>query len=94
MATYKVDMVATLEHIASERGVPTSYDDLTPEARGKRSTTANRARSRKRALGHDDAEGPPDKHHDFKKGNAHYIIILVSLLHTCTFVLRSQNSSK
>ena len=67
MTTYKVDMSAALEHLASSQGIPTSYDELTPAARAKRSKTANKARSRKRA-GNTDSDGPPDKHRDFKKG--------------------------
>ena len=67
MATYKLDMAAALEHLAKRRGITTSYDNLSPASRAARTKVANKARSRKRAAS-DDAEGPPDKHQDFKKG--------------------------
>lgn len=65
METYKLDFAATLEHLAKTKGIPTSYDDLTPTAHMKRSKVANAARSRKCAG--DDTDGPPNKHRDFKK---------------------------
>ena len=67
MSTYKVDMAATLEHLANSQGISTSYDNLHPAARAKRTKVTNKARSRKRA-GADDTDGPPDKCRDFKKG--------------------------
>ena len=67
MSTYKVDMAAALEHLANSQGISTSYDNLHPAARAKRTKVANKARSRKRA-GADDTDGPPDKCRDFKKG--------------------------
>ena len=70
MATYKIDMSAALEHLAKTRGITTSYEDLSQASRAARAKVANRTRSRKRAAS-DDAEGPPDKHQDFKKG-LHY----------------------
>lgn len=69
MSTYKLDMAAALEHLARTHGIPTSYVDLTPGAREKRVHTANAARNRKRARQQmEEADGPPDKHKDFKKG--------------------------
>lgn len=68
MATYKIDMVSTLEHLANKQGVQTSYYDLSVTARAQRTKSANKARSRKRARNDDNAEGPPDKHDNFKKG--------------------------
>ena len=65
MTTYKVDMVAALEHLAQSNNIPTSYEDLTPEARSRHATTANKARSRKRAR-IDDGDGPPDKRSHFQ----------------------------
>lgn len=49
VALMSLDMAATLEHLARTHGIPTSYVDLTPDARAKRTHTANAARSRKRA---------------------------------------------
>lgn len=69
MSTYKRDMAAALEHLARTHGIPTSYVDLTPDARAKRTHTANAARSRKRARQEmEETDGPPDNHRDFKKG--------------------------
>lgn len=65
METYKIDMMATLEHLAKQTGIPTSYEDLTPSAREKKAKVASTTRSRKRALHYDDAEGPPDKKQHF-----------------------------
>ena len=65
MTTYRVDMSAALEHLPSSQGIPTSYE-LTPTTRAKCFKTDNKARSRKRA-GNTNRDGPPDKHHDFKK---------------------------
>ena len=48
----------------------TSYEDLSQASRAAHTKVANRTRSKKRAAS-DDAEGPPDKHQDFKKG-LHY----------------------
>jgi len=65
---YKLDMAAALEHLAKTHGIPTSYVELTPDARAKRTHTANAA-SRKRARQEmEETDGPPDKHRDFKKG--------------------------
>lgn len=49
MNTYKLDMAAALEHLARNHGIPTTYVDLTHDARAKRVRTANAARSKKRA---------------------------------------------
>lgn len=67
MSTYKVDMAAALEHLANSQGISTSYDNLHPAARAKRTKVTNKVRSQKRA-GADDTDGPPDKCRDFKKG--------------------------
>ena len=69
MNTYKLDMAAALEHLARNHGIPTTYVDLTHDARAKRVRTANAARSRKRARQEmEETDGPPDKHKDFRKG--------------------------
>ena len=49
MSTYKLDMAPALEHLARNHGIPTTYVDLTHDARAKHVRTANAARSRKRA---------------------------------------------
>ena len=50
-------------------GIPTSYIDLSHDAREKRVHTANAARNRKQARQQmEETDGPPDKHKDFKKG--------------------------
>ena len=68
LSTYKLDMVSALEHLANSTGIKTSYVDLTPDARAKRSAKANKARSRKRARDEkNDTDGPPNKRSDFKK---------------------------
>ena len=67
MNTYKIDMKASLEHLARSKGISTSYEDLSPAARAKRSGVANKARSRRRAR-EDDGDGPPDKRRDLGKG--------------------------
>lgn len=62
-------MAAALEHLARNHGIPTTYVDLTHNARAKRVRTANAARSKKRARQEmEETDGPPDKHKDFKKG--------------------------
>ena len=68
MSTYKLDMAAGLEHLARNHGIPTTYVDLTHDARAKHVRTANAARGRKRAREEKETDGPPDKHKDFKKG--------------------------
>ena len=55
--------------------------------RAQHTKSANKARSRKRARNDDNAEGPPDKHSDFKKGkystvNYEYFICKFLLLYT------------
>ena len=46
MSTYKLDMAPALEHLARNHGIPTTYVDLTHDARAKRIRIANAARSR------------------------------------------------
>ena len=69
MATYKLDMAATLQHLAATEGVSTSYECQTPEARVIRASTQNKARNKRQydVLEKDDAEGPPDKRYDYSK---------------------------
>ena len=67
MSTYKIDMVAALEHLAKSKGIATGYEDMSIASRATRTKVSNKARYKKRATS-DDAEGPPDKHQDFKKG--------------------------
>ena len=68
MSTYKLDMAPALEHLARNHGIPTTYVDLTHDARAKRVRTANAARSRKRAREEEERDGRPDKYKDSKKG--------------------------
>ncbi len=79
MATYKVNYAAALEHLARTKGIPTSFDDLTPPAHVKRTKVANTSRNRKRAG--DDSDRPPDKHQGFKKGTLIIIIIQDAVHH-------------
>ena len=85
MATYmyKIDMAATLEHLAKRSGTTTSYEDLSPASRATRTKVANQARSRKRAAS-DNAESPPDKHQDFIKGVL-VINLLLALHYKCKY---------
>ena len=78
MSTYQIDMAAALEHLAKSKGIATGYEDLSLASRATRTKVSNKARCRKRAAS-DDAEGPPDKHQDFKKG---LLIIFNSSIHT------------
>ena len=78
MSTYKIDMAAALEHLAKSKGIATGYEDLSLASRATRTKVSNKARYRKRAAS-DDAEGPPDKHQDFKKG---LLIMFLILVHT------------
>ena len=64
MTTYKEDMAKTLEIIASNRNVPTSYYKSASKSKSKslkRRKTRNNDDS-------DDAEGPPDKKSNFIQG--------------------------
>ena len=56
LSTYKIDMAATLEHMAKNDGISTSYGD----------TNAEIKRKRKRKQ---EDEGPPDKRKHFKTSN-------------------------
>ena len=58
--TYNTDKVAALRHLASLRGLKTTYEDLSEAERLKRSTRANKTR-RKRRSEENDGDGPPDK---------------------------------
>ena len=68
LGTYKYDMPATLEHVARQKGISTSYEDMSVDAQRRRAQKQNLARRKRRARD-DDAEGPPDKHHDFDSKN-------------------------
>lgn len=67
MATYKLDMAATLQHLAATEGVSTSYECQTPEARSRRASAQNKARNKRQYDEINDAEGPPDKKYNFGK---------------------------
>ena len=54
-------MSNALEFIAREKGLSTSYDNLTKQNSNKTS------RAKKRAY-EEESDGPPDKHRDFDKG--------------------------
>ena len=54
-----------LEHVARQKGISTSYEEMSLEAQRRRAQRQNQARRKRRFRG-DDAEGPPDKHHDFE----------------------------
>ena len=62
-----VAMTDMVRHLASLRGLKTTYEDLSEAERLKRSTRANKSR-RKRRRGEDDGDGPPDKKKNFDKG--------------------------
>ncbi len=64
LSTYKVDMSATLQHIAKAKGVSITYNDMSPTARAKRTTALNLARRKRRGIC-DDEGGPPDKKRHF-----------------------------
>ena len=66
MSTYKIDMSSALEHVASGKGVSTSYEDLTVGSKENRRKMVNAARAKKR-LHEEESDGPPDKHHDFSE---------------------------
>ena len=68
LGTYKYDMAATLEHVARQKGISTSYEDMSVDAQRRRAQKQNLARRKRRARD-DDAEGLPDKHHDFDSKN-------------------------
>ena len=67
LTTYKVDMVAALEHMARMEGLPTSYGDSSDATRIKKNKTIQRSRSkRKLQNNNDDDDGPPDKNKHFQ----------------------------
>ena len=65
MTTYKLDMAATLQHLAVTSGMSVTYERQTPEARSSRASAQSRARAKRRLRDLGDAEGPPDKKKDF-----------------------------
>ena len=72
MSTYKINMSNALEYVARDKGVSTSYEDLSTDSKETRRKMANTARARKR-LNEEESDGPPDKHNDFKKGTMYLI---------------------
>ena len=69
MPTYKIDMAATLDHLAASQGIRTSYESLSPAARASRSIKANKTHQKKRSRHSDvDQDEPPDKKTNFKPG--------------------------
>ena len=61
LSTYKEDMAKTLEVIARQQGLSTTYERLSPTATGQRSKQQSAARrKRRRIVDEDDADGPPD----------------------------------
>ncbi len=85
LSTYKVDMSATLQHIAKAKGVSITYDDMSPSARAKRADALCLARRKRRKIG-DDEGGPPDKRRHFDE-NGEYIlcaVIIGRILYTIT----------
>ena len=68
MSMYKTDMVATLEHIAASKNIPTSFERLTPLVRAQRAVVAHKARAKRmRDIDDGNSDGPPDKRSDFRK---------------------------
>ena len=65
MTTYRLDMVAVLQHLAVTSGMSVTYERQTPEARSSRASAQSRALAKRRLRDIDDAEGPPDKRKDF-----------------------------
>lgn len=61
LSTYKEDMAKTLEVIACQQGLSTTYKKLLPTAIGQRSKQQSAARrKRRRIVDEDDTDGPPD----------------------------------
>ena len=83
LSTYKTDMVAALRHLASLRGLKTTYEDLSEAERLKRSTRANKTRRKRR--GEDDGDGPPDKKKNFDKGRYLQACVIVQTSYLYTY---------
>lgn len=60
MTTYKLGMVASLQHIAVTNGMSVTYESQTPEARSARASAQNQARAKRRFRDMDDTRGSPD----------------------------------
>ena len=57
--TYKEDMAKTLEVMARQKGLSTTFEATTPSASGQRSKQQSEARRRMIYVDDDDADGPP-----------------------------------
>lgn len=68
MSTYKEDMAKALEVIAREKGLSTTYEDQSIEARAHRSEQQNNARKKRLIQCSDDSEEPPDTKKKFVEG--------------------------
>ena len=78
--TYKEDMAKTLEVMARQKGVSTTFEGTTASATGQRSKQQSEARRKRRRMVYvddDDADGPPDTKKKFqgetpkkRKGNS------------------------
>ena len=66
LTTYKVDMVAALEHMARLEGLPTSYEDATNDTRAKKNKAVQRSCVKRKLQLSDNDDGPPDKHKHFQ----------------------------
>ena len=67
LSTYKEDMAKTLEVMARQQGLSTTYERLSPTATGHRSKQQSAARrKRRRIIDEDDADGPPDTKKKFQ----------------------------
>lgn len=68
LATYKEDMVKAFEVIARKKGMSTSYENQSIDARAHRSEKQNKARNKRSLETCDDPEGPPDTKRKFNEG--------------------------
>ena len=69
LETYREDMTKSLQIIANRRGLSTTYENPSEDARCRRSAQQNKARRKRfRSQKNEDPEGPPDTKHTFNPG--------------------------
>ena len=67
LSTYKDDMAKTLEVMARQQGLSTTYDKLSPTVTGHKSKQQSAARRKRiRIVDEDDTDGPPDTKKKFQ----------------------------
>ncbi len=80
LTTYREDMAKTLQVMARQKGLPTTYEKQSLSARVQRSGKQSAAR-RKRFRHDDDAEGPPDTRKKFKGvWKRTYLVLMLTTL--------------